>query len=220
MTAQQLKEQFLIRFDAISNFASPGYEDSEISVLLTIGQMNILRKVILTGDRTEVEKKVISKLITPYSITSFSTDALNMTNGYWITIPDDHFVFWEEHALIGSGEIGTLLPVQVKPVTYDRYIIDINNPFACPYSKLVWRLDSLGKHELITDGSTLRKYIFRYVRLPKDINITNNVTSELADAFHDTVVEAAVQEAIRSIVRTQGNQQPQQNNQQAQNQDG
>lgn len=205
MTALELKEAFLQQYDAITNFAAPGYEDSEISAFLTDAQLALVKKLILTGDRTELEKKVLSNLVTPYSTSTFYSDSNNFPNGVYVSLPLDVIAVWQEYVLYENANT----PIKVKPVTYDRYIVDINNPYQNPSPELVWRLDTGGKHELITDGAhKVGKYNIRYVRMPLNIDITNGVTSELTIAFHDNVVSDAVQAAIQTITRNQGLKQP------------
>jgi len=204
MTALQLKEEFLLLYDAISNFAAPGYENSEISKFLTIAQLDIINSLLPTGDKVELEKKVFSALITPFTTSIFNSNNNNFPNGVYIDLPDDMIVVWTEYVNFNNGAI-----VEVKPIPYDYYVSNISNPFVNPCSTLVWRVDVNGKHELITDGSTITKYVMRYIRRPVDIDIDTNQSSELL-MFHEEIVKGAVKLAIDTVTRYQAMQNRQQ----------
>lgn len=214
MTAQELKQAFLIQYDVISGMGAPGYTDEEISLFLTDSELDLVRKLIPIYDVQELQKKIMSKLITPKTILTLdaiSTD--NHPNGRYVTLPTDMLAVFEEYVKFS----GSSTLVKVDPVTHDRYIIDINNPYKQPYAGLVWRMDVAGKHELITDGQhTIASYSFIYVRQPVGIDITAGKTSEINIGFQDMVVDGAVKIALETITRYKNLSRPQQQPQQQQ----
>jgi hypothetical protein len=114
--------------------------------------------------------------------------------------------------------------VKVLPKTHDEYQADVENPFAKPYYKLVWRMDysrqdtdsmidvdNQKRHELITDGTyDVDKYRLRYVRRPDDIipydtlgsdTTTSTAAScKLDPSLHREIVAEAVRIAV-SVTR-------------------
>jgi hypothetical protein len=44
LTAQQMKDNFLVLYDKVTNFAAPGYEDNEISLFLTSAQDQLVKR--------------------------------------------------------------------------------------------------------------------------------------------------------------------------------
>jgi len=93
---------------------------------------------------------------------------------------------------------------KVLPIRHDEYIMNVDNPFAKPYEKLVWRVDygatGAKKHELITAaGQSVSVYNLRYLRKPAVININNGVDCDLHESIHEEIVEMAVMMAISSI---------------------
>jgi hypothetical protein len=167
-----------------------------------------------TMDRTELEKKVMSKLVTPYTTTTFTHDVDNMPNGYSVSLPAGF-----EFALTEFAKLSTLTDVtQVLPIRYNEYVTNVPNPFKQPYEKLIWRLDYEGKHELIIPSNyTLMSYTIRYLRKPVDIDVNNGVDCEINTLYHAVIVDSAVAAILKTITEFMSKQPqraPQQNNQQ------
>ena len=68
----------------------------------------------------------------------------------------------------------------------------------------MWRLDYGGAHELITNGTAPKSYQVRYVRAPKNIDITSGQTAELNAVFHDDIVDLAVKYALATVMKIEG----------------
>lgn len=201
MTASELKSAFLRKYDAITGFAAPGYEDTEISAFLTEAQLIIFKRAVATFDRTELEKKILTRLIVNKTSTTFANTYNNLTNGYVVTMAFSSnevlYAVWEESAVY----VGSTTRVRVKPVTYDRYIIDRDNPFLKPDENLIWRLDYNGSHELITNGTAIASYQMRFVRLPVPINISTSTTAEINEGFHEDIATLAAELAAKAVMK-------------------
>lgn len=210
MTAAEMKEDFLILYDKITNFDAPGYEDDEISSFLSRAQeRTILHIINPLGNKyqagfelTEKRKKDLSELVSNgVLITSVSTPD-NKPNGAFFDLPGNFLYAISEEATISSTDpCYDGKRILVKPITHDLYAKNIKNPFKKPYGELIWRLDysraAVGtnpkRHELITDTpSTVTQYHLRYIRRPVDIDITAGTDCELDEITHRQIVDEAV----------------------------
>lgn len=220
LDASQMKDNFLVLYDKVTNFAAPGYEDEEISLFLTKAQDQIVKRYYnYKGNKykdgfeeTEKRRKDLAELIKQDIIdcTAVATlPALGIssnqvgasTNGTLVDLPESLlYTLREEVTITGATDTciadGTLL--EVKPVTHDEYTANIRNPFKRPDTTKVWRLDfssdvgGARRHELITDGSySLGTYIIRYLKRPADIVIPTS-GSELNPSMHQEIVDTAV----------------------------
>ena len=82
MDAQQMKYEFDVGYDKITNFDAPGYEPKEISTFLTRSQEMVSYEILRSSANVEENKKAISKLRQVLPLTSFV--AGKYPNG-WIT---------------------------------------------------------------------------------------------------------------------------------------
>lgn len=189
MTSAEMKEEFLILYDKITNFDAPGYEDDEISRFLTAAQERLVLHIVnprgnkyATGiEYTEKRRKDLSELFRNVELTTADISA-NQTgvkpNGTFFDLPADFLYTLDEEVLTASASPcfdGNR--IEVKPITHDQYTKNKKNPFKKPDGTLVWRMDfsrdaagTPKRHEIITDGSyTVTNYYIRYMRKPQPI---------------------------------------------------
>lgn len=95
--------------------------------------------------------------------------------------------------------------MEVKPLQHDDYNKTIKDPFNKPvissqYSQLR-RLQLDGMMEIILpDGlSTLKEYILRYIRKPRQISLTSSIDCELSEHTHQEIVDMAVASILENI---------------------
>lgn len=199
MTANEMKYDFLLKYDKITNFSSPGYTDREIGRILTSAQDEFIRtRYIPKGNKynegfeeTEKRSKDLAELTrgprdnSGSLVTSISSNQNGVVeNGTFFNIPTDVLYVISEEAIVDSENCKTnenlLLPV--KRITHDYYTINKRNPNRKPYidgtDGLVWRLDYSTSQdatperrvELITDGSfDILEYHVRYIKKPLEI---------------------------------------------------
>jgi hypothetical protein len=202
-----MKDNFLVLYDKVTNFAAPGYEDNEISLFLTKAQDQLTKRYYnYKGNKyqdgfeeTEKRRKDLSELIRHADIDCTGITAGQQqgvsANGIFVNLPTDSdgnnlvlYTLREEVAIQNASDScvadGTLL--EVKPITHDEYTANVRNPFKRPDITKVWRLDfsseSNGprRHELITDGSyQIATYKLRYLKQPQDIVIGNTLLGTL-----------------------------------------
>jgi hypothetical protein len=217
MTSAEMKQEFLILYDKITNFSAPGYEDIEISILLTKAQERVFLKIYNPSgnkykegfEETEGRRKDLNELIKGVSITTPSSSQTNvLPNGRFYDLPTDClFAISEEVTTVSADPCKNNKRVKIKPITHDEYSINVRNPFKKPsIDDYVWRLDYENrKHELITDGTfTVGSYHLRYIKNLNPIiigaNTVNGVAGpldcELNSIIHNRIVDEAVKMAV------------------------
>jgi hypothetical protein len=211
MTTQQLKNNFLVLYDKLTNLAAPGYTDSEISLFLNKAQEQLIKRYYnYKGNKykegfegTEKRRKDLSELITNTNITAVSLDQNGVSlNGILYDLPSNLLYSLREEITVDSSDpCYNGKRILVKPITHDEYSINKNNPFKKPDNSIAWRLDYGGddsglinrRHELITsDDLNVNTYHLRYIKRPQNIDITNGVTSELDESVHQEIIDIAV----------------------------
>jgi hypothetical protein len=209
MTSTEMKKEFLILYDKITNFDAPGYKDSEIETFLNKAQERyILRILDVLGDKyrqgfeaTEIRRKGLSELLKSVTLTTADVSANQagvMENGTFFDLPTDFLFAMQEHAFIASTDDcidGDR--TKIKPVTHDEYNSSVNNPFKKPYEGLIWRLDiesdgGIKRHELVCSSDfTVSEYHLRYLKQPANI-VIGTQDCELNSITHRSIIDEAV----------------------------
>lgn len=213
MTSQDMKREFLVLYDKVTNFSAPGYEDIEISLFLTKAQERVVLSIYNPlGNRTregfeatEARRKELKELVKGVTIsTPYSDQTQVLPNGKFYELPEDClFVISEEVTVASSDNCQNSKRVNVKPITHDEYNINKENPFKKPdFLNFIWRLDYKDRlHELITDGTfTVTDYHIRYIKRLKPIIVgtgtvdgeTGPLDSELDQIIHKRIIDEAV----------------------------
>jgi len=198
MTATEFKEAFNTLYNNINSMASPGFDDYEISLLLTLAQEELVKNYDDpdSNDKREgfegsTKRRIdLKELIRNYK-TSNTLSNQNYTmspNSVVFQIPTDVFLIKQESAKIESNcQVGKALrfdTVTVIPKTYDEYNKQIKNPFKKPNKNKVWRLDYNSSEpgtnivELISDRQ-ISEYQMRYLKYPTPI-IVNTLQNGLS----------------------------------------
>jgi len=221
MTANEMRNTFDIKYDSVTSLGAPGYEDDEISIILTDAQIKVVkRKYNARGNKyfkgfegSEKRRKDLSELMRTANLTNADLSASQADvhrNGFFYDLPSDLLYAVSEVATtniedceLTTPDVPVYTQIEVQPVTHDEYNININNPHKKPYNKLVWRLDyNSDIHELITNGLyTVDNYFIRYIKRPLDIVVDlttpgNQVDSELDESIHGEIVDEAIRIAV------------------------
>jgi len=167
MTSQEMSKEFNIVFESVASMNAPGYTEYEKSILLTQAQQDIAIEVAQKGmDSNDYARTVLEKLLTNYSSPVIASNtSLFPANAYRITLPAAFFYPFVEFAITG----GTVTNRGCKPIDYNSYYTNINNPYAKPYVDLYWRVYENGYLTIITDGTTLTDIKGIYVAKPSPI---------------------------------------------------
>ena len=186
-----MKYQFELTLDRRLGASAQGYNNEELSYLLTEAQLNVMFNKYsglsnnISFEGNEKRRKELGKLVTNKPLIPSLYQTGVHTNGTFYDLPyrntEECWLVVEERAFISSTTNSCISnkEIEVKPITHDQFTKNINNPFKKPYEKLVWRLDigfnpnnNSKIHELITgDNITINSYIIRYIKKPKPIII-------------------------------------------------
>jgi hypothetical protein len=214
MTAAELELSFLRLYDKVTNLAAPGYEQEEIQLFLNKAQLQAVKhRYNYKGNKyregveaTEKRRKDLSELVRGVDLSTSSNNSDQtgvFPNGVFFDLPTDFlYTLMEEVTISHTNACFDGNRISVKPITHDEYNSNVKNPFKKPNEELVWRLDFSHdivngtpelRHELVTDSdTTITTYHVRYIKLPTDIDLVNNITSELHEAMHEEIVDIAV----------------------------
>ena len=189
MTNQEFRQQFDISYNAIASMSSPGIDDFELSVYLTTAQLEIIKNYYdpLSNrkqkgfEATEKRRRDLNQLIKDYKTSTVITDSSNINSeAKYYPLPNDLFLIVNEKAKITSEDCYNNKTLTIKPISYDEYDIQIDNPFEKPNEKVAWRLDLSNVNnskvvEIISPYNVTGslEYQIRYIKYPKPIIITD-----------------------------------------------
>lgn len=194
MTNQEFRNEFNISYNSIASMSAPSIDDYELSVYLTRAQLEIIKNYYdpLSNrkqkgfEATEKRRRDLGQLVKDYKTTNVISNSYNINSeSKFYVIPNDLFLIVNEKAKVTSEDCYNNKIIDIIPMSYDEYNIQINNPFEKPDNKNAWRLDLSNVNgvkvvEIISPYNVLGslEYQIRYIKYPKPIIITN-----LNDAF-------------------------------------
>ena len=197
MTNQEFRQQFDISYNAIASMSSPGIDDFELSVYLTKAQLEIVKNYYepLSNrkqkgfESTEKRRRDLNQLIKDYKTSDTISNSSNIdSEAIFYVVPNDLFLIVNEKAKITSEDCYNGKILSIKPISYDEYNIQIDNPFEKPNEKYAWRLDisNINNTKVIEIISPYNitgslEYQIRYIKYPKPIIITNLNTAFPSD---------------------------------------
>jgi hypothetical protein len=183
MTANEMANALELAADRVGSQGSPGYEDSDITSVLTDAE-NVYVKTFISGknnrksegfDETEIRNQGLSALVKRGAVLPVSVNQTDSSvNGKFFDLPTDFMYAVHEEATIDKNVCGTETPigVDVIPVGYDEISRLSRNKYKKPYYESygqgrVWRLVysrevdgddpafsiTSKRHEIITDGT-------------------------------------------------------------------
>jgi len=203
MTVQELKNEFLTRYDAATSLAAPGWEDSEISTFLNIAQIRLVTELFNAGNLP-----LLSNLIHTNSDTAVAMP--DVSNGCIADINNIHptFLFYvgSRTKITRTNPVFTSTFIPNELLTDQRFAWKFyHNPFNklwLKYPKCY--IDYSGSQKSIvvlvdyyTDTPT--EIELTAVIKPTDIDIDTNINTNMDLVTHPTIVEYAVEEALKSI---------------------
>jgi hypothetical protein len=197
MTNREFRNQFDISYNAIASNSAPGIDDYELSVYLTKAQLEIIKNYYdpLSNrkqkgfEATEKRRRDLGQLVRDYKTIDTISNSFNISSeAKFYIVPEDLFLITNEKAKITSEDCYNNKILKIKPMSYDEYNIQIDNPFEKPNEKEAWRLDlsninNLKVVEIISPYNILGslEYQIRYIKYPKPIIITNLNTTFPSD---------------------------------------
>lgn len=206
-----MKEKFLEKLDIISNFSTPGLEDDEIGSFLTDAEFNFVKNILPPKEMVDATELLRAELGTLYShkeVEVSSSQEDTEENGKYWDLPSDCFYVLKTSAIMSSDRSClNNKRVKCKPVTYDSFDENLDNPFKNPYRGLVWVLQGKagenGVRRLQTiiskDYTDIAKFKISYIKKPQGIlpsDIPDDVVNSiLPDITHQEIVDNAVEQA-------------------------
>jgi hypothetical protein len=197
MTTVEMHHSIISKLSTI-NYPAETIDSYRAEKLLNEAQYLFIERYVPLLKESEVARKKLHPLIKNSELTPAAHSAtVNMSDyGVTVTLPSDYHKALNEYITTSSDV------VDVKPIDYDEYNSNRDNPFKKPYSRLVWRLElnvSAREHELIPDSTTgIVKYRLRYIKVPTVLSIISNNTSDLRVEDHEEIVNLAIGIIVRS----------------------
>lgn len=157
MTANEMGTELELKLDRSSSFGSPGYEDFELTSVLTEAERLYVKKFIdrknnrkgESFEETEVRSQGLSALIKRGAMLPVSSDQTGvLTNGQFFDLPTDFMYTIHEEVLIDKIKCNTKdtkIKAEVKVLAHDEVSRYEDNKYKKPYYKLygkamLWRL--------------------------------------------------------------------------------
>lgn len=192
LTAKEMEYEAKVAYEAIASADAPGYTSRQWSILLTQAQEKVVLSIARDGmDKNEFNRRAIAKLITTQTESAPFGSIPHISNSNDIELESSYLYILQDTANVG---------VRLKPISYDYYHMNLENPFEKPYDKEFWRLVSNKGVIVITDGTPLTAYTVTYIKRPKPI-ITKELTTPTAIEGYTNVTDCELDHSIhREIV--------------------
>lgn len=198
MTTTELSEEFDILYNNIISNQAPGLSEYEKSVFLTQAQEAIITELYNGNlkdsfESSEAYTRYLSSIVEHKEVDS-SELSLGQTLGFpnieskLYTLDEGVlFIIYEQAIVDGRTAI-------VVPTSHNEIFNKINNPFKGPNNRRVLRTSCNGTVELYyNDNNNIDSYVFRYVKKPSNVDLTDDKGLETPDVLHRTILLRAVQ---------------------------
>jgi hypothetical protein len=183
MTANEMADELELRLDRADSLGSPGYEDFDLSSVLTEAQLLYIKQFVSElnnrkgqgFEETEVRNQGLSALIKQGANLTVSADQTGvLANGKFFDLPTDFMYTIYEECMIDKKQCGTedFIKAWINVIAHDEIWQYLYNKYKKPYYKdygwaRVWRLGyqrqtsgsdpaspaTPKRHQLITDGT-------------------------------------------------------------------
>lgn len=157
MTANEMGDELELKLDRSSSNGSPGYEDFELSSVLSEAERLFVKMFIdkksnrknESFEETEIRNQGLSALIKRGAVLPVSASQTDViTNGRFFDLPADFMYTIHEEAIIDKIKCGTedtLIIADIRVTAHDEISRLKRNKYKQPYFKsygeaLVWRL--------------------------------------------------------------------------------
>ena len=215
MTANEMGVLLELKLDRSSSFGSPGYEDFELTSVLTEAEYLFVKKFIdrknnrkgESFEETEVRNQGLSALIKRGAMLPVSSDQTGtLTNGKFYDLPEFFmYTILEEAGIDKTDCDDNNIIADIRVIGHDEVSRFKRNKYKKPYFKpydeaLVWRLvfsreidgyldistRTSKRHQLVTDGTfDVSNYSINYLRSPKGIIVDSNVVGNQRNSILD-----------------------------------
>lgn len=200
MTAAELMNEFLIRYDIVTNFEGVGYEVEDIDVLLNTAQHQLIHDLVKAGDLVQLKE-----VIFPATVSFVAASDLGAS--FYAADLSSLKIFVPLSVMV---KVSRTFPTvasqwfkcnQTDKISIDKYVTNsTNKPFfleplvyfdkpasGSTTNRVVMLLDA---YTVITGSDN---GIIEYIGIRTDIDIAAEQTSVLNSGLHRTIVDMAVQ---------------------------
>jgi hypothetical protein len=235
MTNAELKQAFNLYYDSIANFASPGYEDLEISVFLNKATDTIVEQLYNAGRINDIAELVsVEKYeMVPCTLEELGDYAYEaeVDDNFWFYVNSRTLIksrteiitwtnepFWIDNQLSEKDKMRFYVtnkmnvPILLHPkvAIHGSWITVPSNHF---HTKMIVITDKY----CVVDYERDVTFELTYVRYPDRIDVSGEtVKCQLAESLHDKVAALAANIAIQITEKERMAKQPQQRQQQQQ----
>lgn len=201
MTAVEFQNNVELELRKYANYEDYFLTSADIEYYSNQAQNIIFEQYYSEFEQNESNRFGLNELIAVSALdaTTYKADGLHTNGEYW-TMPSGLYYIIKESITDSDSNY-----IPVKPVTYDYYNANINNPFKKPSSSLIWRLEgtpdgSDKRKELITNGNiTTSTYTLHYISKPTTIDIDDDTTIDFGFRATKELIYKTVELIQRSI---------------------
>ena len=222
MTAEEMLYRAEVGYDIITGHAAEGISKKEWSTFLTGAQMDVVKihlptsPTLLTFELTELLKNQFSELVS-YTQNVDHVPGVNLPNSYLFEIPDNYM-----YGLLGSIKYKDKpcldgVYTKVKPISYNYYDLNVDNPYKEVNDKMAWRLVTSSTGQNKKQHDVIAKYepsVYKltYLKIPDPIivyeaefnsddseiqgvklsSLSASMHCEMNELLHDNIVEKAI----------------------------
>lgn len=175
-------------------------QSRELFYYLNRSQRDYVQEIYDSGvDKSEANKRKLGSLFQNTSITglNITDNSSSYPNSYVVTLPSGIMYVTNERVNMTTKTSGaSLTDIYVKPISYDTYNVNKDNPFRkSNYGKCL-RFDLNGNHVVIVHDSVLNTVKLDYIKTPEEITLTQD--SELHESVHYNIINGAVKLILAS----------------------
>ncbi len=198
MTANEMKYAAKVIFESIDSDDAPSFTDGEWGVILSFAQHSIVLDILKEGlSENEQSRVAIQALIKSGSNSVVAPiDSTSVyDNAYTFTLDPNVNDVWI--ALDLGVDTDSINNIEIKPISFDFYRKNINNPFRKPdIDDKFWGLYESGNNIIvITDGTPVTNLRFEYVDNLEKYPILPDPTAEVDCILHSSIHKTIVSKA-------------------------
>ena len=177
--------------------ADPNYEaknkleSKDIFYYLSRSQRDYIQDIYDSGvDKNEENKKKLGKLLVSTTITTGIASSSYYPNSYTVDIPTNVLYVINERIKLTKVDSEVIDDLYVKPISYDEYSVNKDNPFRKATVDKCLRLEGVSKHTILLPEGVLNEVYLDYIKTPTDIDLANDC--ELLENVHYNIIKGAI----------------------------
>lgn len=204
MNNQEILRRFDVLYNNITSSQAPGLDGYEKSVFWNKATVEVLKNHLNPKgnkygegfDGNSKRQIEFSSLITVEDDFSIQDNSIQ-DNVVTVANSDRILTILNESAKVGDPQ----RTVVVVPITHIEYDTLMSRPYKFPPRSQAWRvIDGIDQYRIISPEA-VTGYTIRYVRMPKEVNLTDDTdVPEVPEVLHDEILQRAVELAKAAYV--------------------